>query len=505
MPTTGGTTVHHTSGATPVRVSGPLVAGGSLLSAGESRFSPDGSVIVYTADQDTDNVFEIYARIVRQHSVGTGGGWDSGSTWDHGVAPDEVMQVFIDGSANVTATGNPIARSANELQVGNGAGTARLTLASNAVVTAVNGFSINSGGEIRGDGQIVGDVAITPLGELRASSNEQLRVTGDVLNEGSIVASGLPGAPAEIEFDGATENFDSIAARLAILRFNGGLYSENDITFVSGSIDVFGDVNNQGTTDISSSAVVTFHDDFHQDATLRVEKVGANSGEAVFLGAFTGFGGGTGGGDIIFKGDIRPGNSPATVEFENKVALGTGATLHIEVGGTLPGLQYDQVQVTGSLSLDGTLAVSLINGFSPALGNTFDILDWMSRTGTFDTLQLPTLVGGLAWNASELYTNGVLSVGLAGDYNSDNAVDAADYVVWRKFENTSTTLPNDPNGLPIDGDQYNTWRTNFGEPGGPGAGGSDRPGSAVPEPASFVLLVGALVSTFATRRCQCFG
>ena len=258
VPSAGGTTVHHTSGATPVRVSGPLVAGGSFLSPGGSRFSPDGSVIVYTADQDTDDVFEIYARIVRLHTVGAGGSWDAGSTWDHGVVPDDVMQVFIDGSTSVTATGSATPRSANALQVGNGAGSATLTLASNAVITAVNGVLIDNGGTVRGDGQIVGDVAIGPLGELRASSNEQLRITGDVLNEGSIVASGLPGAPAEIEFDGNTENFDSIAARFAVLRFNAGLYSENDLTFVSGSSEVFGDVNNQGTSTSATTRSLRF-------------------------------------------------------------------------------------------------------------------------------------------------------------------------------------------------------------------------------------------------------
>ena len=35
---------------------------------------------------------------------------------------------------------------------------------------------------------------------------------------------------------------------------------------------------------------------------------------------------------------------------------------------------------------------------------------------------------------------------LAGDYNNNDIVDAADYVVWRNNENTNNTLPNDPLG-----------------------------------------------------------
>ena len=51
-------------------------------------------------------------------------------------------------------------------------------------------------------------------------------------------------------------------------------------------------------------------------------------------------------------------------------------------------------------------------------------------------------------------------------------VDAADYVTWRKLNTTSIDLPNDPNPVPIDNDQYNTWRTNFADSDS-GSGGDD--------------------------------
>jgi hypothetical protein len=78
------------------------------------------------------------------------------------------------------------------------------------------------------------------------------------------------------------------------------------------------------------------------------------------------------------------------------------------------------------------MASNPIEGFTPAAGNSFDILDWGTLSGTFSTINLPAL-SGLAWNTSQLYSTGVLSVvaGLVGDYNQNGAVDAADYVVWR--------------------------------------------------------------------------
>ena len=134
------------------------------------------------------------------------------------------------------------------------------------------------------------------------------------------------------------------------------------------------------------------------------------------------------------------------------MAFGSSATLNIEIGGTTQGTGYDHLNVTGDLALDGALEVSLINGFNPIAGQSFNILDWLgTRTGTFSSLVLPTLAG-LAWNTSQLYTTGVLSVaaaGLPGDFNNNGTVDAADYVVWRKTD-----------GTPAD---YNTWRTNFGQ------------------------------------------
>ena len=57
-----------------------------------------------------------------------------------------------------------------------------------------------------------------------------------------------------------------------------------------------------------------------------------------------------------------------------------------------------------------------------------------------------------------------------GDFNLDRAVDAADYVVWRKTDGT-------PAG-------YNEWRTNFGWTAATGGGGI----SSVPEPATLLSL-----------------
>lgn len=71
------------------------------------------------------------------------------------------------------------------------------------------------------------------------------------------------------------------------------------------------------------------------------------------------------------------------------------------------------------------------------------------------------------------------------DYNEDGAIDAADYVLWRK---NPILHGGDPGG-------YNLWRQQFGQPS-PGAGG----GGAVPEPASLAMLAIGLAALCFRRR-----
>jgi hypothetical protein len=64
------------------------------------------------------------------------------------------------------------------------------------------------------------------------------------------------------------------------------------------------------------------------------------------------------------------------------VQTASGA-LSIELGGTTAGTQYDQLRVGGSATLNGALNVSLVPGFLPADGNSFQVLTFGSRSGDF--------------------------------------------------------------------------------------------------------------------------
>jgi hypothetical protein len=80
------------------------------------------------------------------------------------------------------------------------------------------------------------------------------------------------------------------------------------------------------------------------------------------------------------------------------------------------------------------------------------------------------------------------SSGVAGDYNNNGRVDAADYTVWRDNLGASNVLPNDSTPGLVTVDDYNVWKSNFGLMAASGVG----TGAAVPEPRSEASAVAAL-------------
>ncbi len=74
--------------------------------------------------------------------------------------------------------------------------------------------------------------------------------------------------------------------------------------------------------------------------------------------------------------------------------------LDIKLAGTGAG-QFDQLTVTGNASLGGTLNVSLMGGFTPSQGESFQVLTVLGTlTGDFSTKNFPALGGGLVFVTS---------------------------------------------------------------------------------------------------------
>jgi autotransporter-associated beta strand protein len=123
------------------------------------------------------------------------------------------------------------------------------------------------------------------------------------------------------------------------------------------------------------------------------------SGQALHLaGDVTGTG--SYNGLVSFTKSFSPGMSAAAISLENFTLASTNA-LTLEIGGLAAGTQYDRLNFSGSGILGGILAVTFINGFTPAEGNSFALITGGTLSGAFDSFSLPNLNPTLAWRYSQ--------------------------------------------------------------------------------------------------------
>ncbi len=176
------------------------------------------------------------------------------------------------------------------------------------------------------------------------------------------------------------------------------------------------------------------------------------------------------------------------LQVEGDLRLENGSELRVDLGDH--GVA-DKVSIAGTLSLDGaTLNVAYDGEPGIQAGSSFDVLDFAAVQGEFAAMTLPQLDSGLMWNTGRLLSEGVVSVTLAGDYNGDGAIDAADYTVWRDALGSPVTAFTGADG---DGDGIVTaadravWSSRYGE-------SISMSATAVPEPTNLVALSLLLVN-----------
>ena len=330
-------------------------------------------------------------------------------------------------------------------------------------------------------------------------------MTFDSSSSGGTIAVTGPVTVNKISFDSASDSFTVTGPEVISLQASTELVDPS-ISVVAGSHTISADIHQVdgvtvGVADGASLTVGAVNLDGgtmqkHGAGELRIDGTAAGSVGNLVANAGTISGSGTVGGDFInVAGNVAPGSSAGILAVGGSYTQGEDATLSIELGGTTAGDEYDRLVVGGMASLDGTLNVSLIDGFTLAGSLGFDVLDASQVNGDFATLNLPA---GLTWNASD----GTLSfsgggVGLPGDFNGDGTVDAADYVVWSDNRGAGDESALGGNGDGIGGvgqSDYLLWKNSFGNTSGSGSS------AAIPEPAALSLLLVTALSVLVGYR-----
>jgi hypothetical protein len=155
------------------------------------------------------------------------------------------------------------------------------------------------------------------------------------------------------------------------------------------------------------------------------------------------------------------------------------------------GVQID-VKITGPESYELTMdprGAAATYTQSGSLGNTgTGAVNWIEFL-FFNTPPDPNFATDFYIKSLEIL--GSAPPGVAGDYNNNNKVDAADYTVWRDHLNQTFQLQHEVSGVTpgmVTVEDYNEWANRFGQMAGSGAAAV---AGAVPEPNSLVYVVAA--------------
>lgn len=102
------------------------------------------------------------------------------------------------------------------------------------------------------------------------------------------------------------------------------------------------------------------------------------------------------------SGDLSPGHSPGTITVSGNYTQAAAGVMDMQIGGAVSGTGYDQLKVTGTANLGGTLDVTLINGFKPTLGDVYTLVTGSSINGTFSKVTITGFTAQVDYS-----TNGV--------------------------------------------------------------------------------------------------
>lgn len=132
---------------------------------------------------------------------------------------------------------------------------------------------------------------------------------------------------------------------------------------------------------------------------LTVNNTGTLAGSGTLGGATT----------VAVGGTLAPGSSGiGTLVINNTLALNGSTAMEISKSGVT--LTADKTSGVSTLTYGGTLSVTKLGADALVAGDTFTLFSATSYSGSFSSLNLPTLTSDLKWDTSKLNVNGTLAV-----------------------------------------------------------------------------------------------
>jgi len=316
-------------------------------------------------------------------------------------------------------TGANVIRMAETTNINN---LSKLTLEAQTYNYTMEKLSLEYGGELK----VLGDLTVNNKFDWR--SGKLSGATGKTtINTLTVFTLGISSySQNDFTLDGhnlvnnAVANWNNRNLTLlnnAVIENNGTFNANATTTMSAGATESF--INNGNFYKNTASTTTTMNVPFTNDGIVQVNagslvfQQGMDNGENTTINLGGGIldpgdtlildtgdsliGSGTLDSNLENAGTVSPGASPGIITVDGDYTQDSSGTLAIELDGTSPGSGYDQLAVTGAATLGGTLDVSLIPGFTPTAGQSFTIMTYASRSGEFDTENLPSLSGDLEW------------------------------------------------------------------------------------------------------------
>lgn len=296
-----------------------------------------------------------------------------------GPAPDEMpAELAINGGSIFS---NTSALTLQSLSIGNTgasvlAGTGDITTETLSLTAGL--ISNDPTSELRRTVIVNGEATISGTSWARDLLNVVLVLNGPTTVGGANPLRMRPGATLvigpdgvfELESDGAIAQLDGAPEPEII---NAGVLRKADGTTES---IVRVDIVNRGTIDIPA-------------LELRLERGLSNEAEGVVTGSGT-LDLTNGLVTVTNAGAFAPGGTPGVLTYLGDFDMtAETAVLDVEIGGATAGTEFDQLAVTGTATLDGTLRASF-SDFTPSVGDRFLALAATEGvTGAFDAVETP--------------------------------------------------------------------------------------------------------------------
>ena len=374
-------------------------AGAQIYNFGQWRLEGDGAAFQYTGGGAWPT-FQNFGTLTK-----TGGANQSifvtSSTINHGTMNVAVGTLqFNDNTewpdgGQITGSGSLVLSGGNTTLSG---------------TTLLNGSWQWQSVNVFGTGAITGPIPLTwqtgrLYGNLTVASNAQLNFSGDFypwLNSGNDASPAILTNRGTVVWPGGNPLYAGASARIYNLgqwRLEGG---GTALSYTGGG--GWGTFFNNGTLLKTSSASV----DLSSFSLVNSGRIAAQAG--------------------LFNLTVPPQNSG---EF------------YFPVRGPTAGTDFGVLRMIGPYSHQGTLHVELVNGFTPTLGQSFDVVTGTALDGNFATLALPAVPPDQGWTVD--YSSTLTRLRLADKCFADGLVG------WWTADNGASDLTGAHNGTLVNG------------------------------------------------------